>query len=113
MIETYYIVNNTFYELYCLPVAIIKNVGDMNLFCSRTKPKIMPNLSTITKIQVIGDNGLIDYNSDVMSQVLGFIQNSVHEFSIVSSIGQKYEIDLLKKTQMNLKTGFVRKIVIT
>ena len=109
--EIWYVVDNPSDKSYCLPVAIIKYIADVEPGCLRKDEiEFLNRFNSIKKIQVQIDEHLLDYDDSLMKQVFENTQKGT-TFLVTCSNNQKYEIDLIKKTQRNTKTNCVRNIV--
>lgn len=107
-LEMYYIVNNPPDMLYSLPVAIIKHVKDISKHCC---PKNIFT-QTINMVYWMDSEMPISYDDNIMQQILGFIKKKTFEFVITTQNGEKYKINLINNSQTNVRTGYVRDIVV-
>ena len=109
-IEMYYIVKNPPDMLYSLPVAIIKHEKDISKHCC-PKNDIFKQ-KTISMVYWMDSITPISYDDSVMQQILGFVKMEIFEFVITASNGEKYKINLINNSQTNVRTGYVRDIIV-
>lgn len=108
--EIWYIVNNSDDESYCFPVAIIRHHAAIAGGCLRKEEiEFLNRFNSIKKIQVQIDEYLLDYDDSIMKQVFEHSQKKPLNFQLQLPYNQKYEIDLIKKTQKKFRDSLRQK----
>lgn len=112
--EKYYVVDNLDDQTFSLPVAIIKNHQDFN-----NKFDVCPRTINTTKIiRIIKnvkyriDHRWVDYAPNELNQIINNAKDGLSHFTIQSTEGYSYYIDLINDTQMNTSSGKVRRLLI-
>jgi hypothetical protein len=106
--ETYYVVENTESDVYVCPIGILNYSHSVQLQCP--KNKIMP--ASFTNIQYY-DNRWQDYDPDSIKKIKVNYNKKMYTTVIKPpNTNDSYTIDLIRLTQTNDRTGYIRNVMI-